>query len=260
MKKITILIPCHNEEKGIGKVIDSIPLKMLKKMGYKTDIIVIDNNSSDKTSQLAAEKGARIILEIKKGKGNAIKAGFDAISYDTNYIVMLDGDNTYKGPEVIRMIEPLESDFADVVIGSRLGGKLRKNSLCLQNRVVNWGYTFLVRHFYRANTTDVLSGYFAWKKKVIDELKPHIQSDGFSIEMEMITKMVRLGHDICSVPITYDQREGETKIQAFKDGVSILYMFFKNLFWFPPKIKTEKQSKGFSLSPLFNFINFKYEK
>lgn len=235
MKKITILIPCHNEEKGIGKVIDGVPVKKLKKLGYKTEIIVIDNNSTDRTSQIARQKRTRVITEKKRGKGNAIRAGFKEIDKDTDYVVVIDGDNTYKAKEIPRLIEPLESNFSDVIIGSRLGGKTRKNSLKFQNRVVNWIYTFLVRQFYWVNITDVLSGYFALKKKVIDKLKPYLESKGFTIEMEMITKIAKLGFTVYSVPITYDQREGESKINAIKDGLGILYMFFKNLFWKPEK-------------------------
>ncbi len=243
-KKLTVLIPCHNEEDGIGKVIDNLPKSKLKQLGYLIEIIVINNNSTDGTEAIAREKGAYVINETKKGKGNALRTGFSYLSQDTDFIVMLDGDNTYKGSEIIRMIEPLESDFADVVIGSRLGGKLKENSLFLKNRIANWGYTFLVRHFYNANTTDVLSGYFAWKKNVIDELKPYLESDGFSIEMEMITKMVRLGYEICSVPITYDKREGETKVEAIRDGLIILNMFFKNIFWKPHRLQTDYSKKS----------------
>jgi hypothetical protein len=94
-------------------------------------------------------------------------------------------------------------------------------------------YTFLVRHFYRANITDTLSGYYAWKKPVIDKLLPHLHSQGFSIEMEMIGKMVKLGCYITSVPITYDDREGKTKVRQIQDGWIIFSVFLKNLFWKP---------------------------
>lgn len=242
LKKITILIPCYNEQHGIGKVIDSIPINTLLYHGYAAEIIVIDNNSTDRTAEIAKKKGARVINELKKGKGNAMRKGFASLSTDTRYVVMLDGDNTYKGREILRLIEPLESNFSDVVIGSRLGGKLLKNSLKSQNRMVNWTYTFLIRHFYHANTTDVLSGYFAWKKEVIDALLNHLESDGFAIEVEMITKMMRLNFYICAVPITYDQRVGETKIEAIKDGFIILHMIMKNLFW-TGKIKKISRKK-----------------
>jgi len=233
MRKLTILIPCHNEERGISKVIHSVPLRLLKKLDIITEIIVIDNNSTDRTVQNAQAANAIVVHETKKGKGNAILTGFNSVQSGTHFVVMLDGDNTYKSKEIVRMIEPLMHNFCDVVVGSRLGGKIKKNSLKFQNRVANWVYTFIVRQFYKANVTDVLSGYFAWKKEVLDVLTPHLESEGFEIEMEMITKMKRLGFEMFSVPITYDEREGETKIDSIRDGIKILSMFTKNLYWSP---------------------------
>ena len=97
--------------------------------------------------------------------------------------------------------------------------------------MVNWGFAFLVRQFYQVNVTDVLSGYFAWKKDAIDLISVHLASEGFYLEMELITKTAKLGFETYSVPITYDIRKGETKISPVKDGLSILLMFAKNLFW-----------------------------
>ena len=235
--KISILIPCYNEEKGIAKVIDGIPLDTLNRLGYETEIIVINNNSTDKTAFIAKEKSVRVVNEKKKGKGFAIKTGFDSISEDSEYVVMLDGDNSYSSSEIPRIIEPLVSNFCDVVVGSRLGGKINKGSLKFPNRVANWGYTFLVRQLYRANTTDVLSGYFGWKREVIDKIKPHIKANGFAVEMEMIIRIVKLGYEIYSVPVTYDPREGESKLNPLKDGTQIMLVFVKNIFWSPKKDK-----------------------
>jgi len=240
MRKLTILIPCHNEERGISKVIHTVPLRLLKKLDILTEIIVIDNNSTDRTVENALAANAIVVRETKKGKGNAILKGFNSVKSGTHFVVMLDGDNTYKSKEIVRMIEPLMHNFCDVVVGSRLGGKIKKNSLKFQNRVVNWIYTFIVRQFYKANVTDVLSGYFAWKKEVLDELTPHLESSGFEIEMEMITKMKRLGFEMFSVPITYDEREGVTKIDSIRDGIKILTMFAKNLNWTP---KAKRQTR-----------------
>lgn len=232
-KKITVLIPCYNEERGIEKVINDIPIKKLGNLGYATEVIVIDNNSSDQTARIAKEKGAKIVKERKQGKGSALKTGFDAISKDADYVVMLDGDNTYKSKEIPRLIEPLESNFCDVIIGSRLEGKINGNSMSFSHRLANWVFTFIVRRFYLVNTTDTCTGYFAWKKKVTDNLAPHIKSDGFAIEAEMITKMARLGYKIYSVPITYDPREGNSKLSPSLDGIKIAWMLFKNLSWSP---------------------------
>jgi glycosyltransferase involved in cell wall biosynthesis len=233
MKKITILIPCFNEEKGLGKVLDDVPKDKLAAMGYQVDTVVIDNNSKDKTVKIAKEKGATVISEIKQGKGYAMLTGFKNVSPDTDYVVMLDGDNTYKPREIPRMIEPLESGFCDVIIGSRLEGKMNGPALSVSHRLANWFFTFLVRRLYLANTTDICTGYFAWRKNIIDELVPFIESNGFAIEAEMITKMAKLGHKIYSVPITYDPREGYSKLSPIADGARIVWMVLKNFTWQP---------------------------
>lgn len=233
MKKISIIIPCYNEEKGLGKVIDNVPKTQLRRLGYRTEIIVIDNNSSDRTINVAKDRGVRIVSEEKQGKGHALITGFKSVSSDTDYIVMIDGDNTYKSKEIPRMIEPLENDFCDVIIGSRLEGKLDGFSLSLSHRLANWFFTFFVRRFYLTNTTDTCTGFFAWKKEVVDELVPQIRSSGFAIEAEMITKMAKLGYKIYSVPITYDAREGYSKLSPIIDGIKITWMLCRNLAWKP---------------------------
>lgn len=234
-KKLVVLIPCHNEAAGIGDVIRKFPHAKLQHNHYDTQIIVIDNNSTDGTADVARAHGALVIHESKKGKGNAMRAGFSAIPRDTDYVVMLDGDDTYDSREVIRMIEPLESEFCDVVIGSRLGGKMHVGAMRAFNRAGNWFFTHIVRAYYRVNVTDVLTGYFAWNKKAIDELLPHLVSEGFAIEMEMITKMARLGHQIYSVPISYTPRSGETNLRPVYDGRRILKMYLDNLRWRPAR-------------------------
>ncbi len=232
-QKIAVIIPCHNEEAGIGNVLRDMPTLHLQKLGYELEIIVIDNNSLDATASVSEAHGARVLFEGKKGKGNALRTGFRAVSPDAAYVVMLDGDNTYKPQEIPRLIEPLANGFCDVIVGSRLGGKTMKDAFLLKNRIANWFFTFLVRQFYKANVTDVLSGFFAWRKEVVDELVHHLESEGFAIEMEMITKMKRLGHEMYSVPITYDTRAGETKLSAWKDGVRILFALVRYFFWRP---------------------------
>jgi dolichol-phosphate mannosyltransferase len=243
-KKITVLIPCFNEEGGIGDVIKSFPREKIEMQGYALEIIIIDNNSTDATAAIARSLGATMIHEPKKGKGNAMRRGFAAITPETDYVVMLDGDNTYRPEELLRLVEPLDSGFADVVIGSRLGGRIHKGSMSAFNRFGNWMYSHLVRHFYQVNMTDVLTGYFAWKREALERLRPHIQSEGFAIEMEMVTKMARLDEYITCVPISYDPRAGETKINPIYDGTRILWMFVKNLKWMPPQqeIRHEAQT------------------
>lgn len=242
-KKITVLIPCYNEAGGIGNVINNFPLEKIRKHGYKLEVVVIDNNSKDRTAEIAKAAGAKVIHEPNKGKGNAMRRGFWSIDKDTDYVVMLDGDNTYRPDEVLRLIEPLDSGFASVVIGSRLGGKIFDGSMSAFNRFGNWMYSHLVRHFYRVNMTDVLTGYFAWKREALERLRPHITSEGFAIEMEMVTKMARLGEEITCVPISYHPRAGETNLRPIYDGTRILAMFLRNLKWRPENEKEKQKAQ-----------------
>jgi len=233
VKKITVVIPCYNEENGIAAVIRSLPRSVFRRHGYKLEVLVVDNNSTDNTAKVARAAGAKVIHESQQGKGNAIRTAFYNVSDDTDYVVMCDGDDTYKAHEMLRLIEPLDSGFCDVVIGSRLGGKIAKGSMKGFNRLGNWLFSFMVRMVYGVNVTDTLTGYFAWKREVIQQLRQHLQSSGFSIEMEMITRMARMGYDIYSVPITYEPRLGESSLRPVHDGVRILREFARQLRWRP---------------------------
>jgi glycosyltransferase involved in cell wall biosynthesis len=235
IKKVVVVIPCYNEAKGIAQVIKKFPHDRLTRNHFDIQIYVVDNNSTDNTAEVARKAGATVIRETKKGKGNAMRKGFRSIPADTDYVVMLDGDDTYAPQEVLRLIEPLEAGFCDVVIGSRMGGKIHGDSMPLFNLAGNWIFTHLARYVYRANVTDVLTGYFAWRKPVIDQLHPHLVSDGFAIEMEMITKMARMDFQITSVPISYLQRAGDSNLHPIQDGWRILKMFVRNLSWRAPK-------------------------
>lgn len=233
------MIPCYDEEKGIPKVMNDIPYEKMKKLGYKMEVLVIDNNSKDDTSKVAKKLGAKVIFEGKQGKGNAIKTGFKSISKDTDYVIMVDGDDTYKPYEMHRLIELLENGFCDVVIGSRLEGKIVGKSMSFSHRLANWFFTFLTRNLYGANVTDTCTGYFAWTRKAVEKLNGYIKSGGFAIEAEMITKIARLGLKIYSVPITYEARAGESKLSPVMDGLRITWMLIKNMYWKPSK-KTVK--------------------
>lgn len=237
MKKIVVLIPCYNEASGIAKVINAFPRNEITRRGYDLQIIVIDNNSSDNTAKIARTSGATVLLEPFQGKGHAIRTGFANIPQDADFVVMLDGDDTYKPQEILRLIEPIDSGFCDVIIGSRIGGKMKKGSMSWIGLLGNWAFSFLVRIRYKVNVTDCLTGYFAWSKYAIDDLRSHLTSTGFSIEMEMVTKMARLGHQIYSVPVTYDPRSGSSSIHYLKDGAKILSIYLRSLFWQPRKVR-----------------------
>lgn len=241
-KKVAVVIPCYNEANGIAQVIARLPTGTMRQHGLELTIYVVDNNSTDATAQVAKKAGATVLYEAQKGKGNALRTGFRGIPDDTDYVVMLDGDNTYNPQEILRMLEPLRSNFCDVVVGSRLGGRIKTTAMKPLNLFGNKLFTFATRVLYGATVSDVLTGYFAWKKPVLDALEPHIKSPGFAVEMEMITKMARLGYQLASVPISYDPRAGESNLRPIKDGVRILGMLLGNLAWRPPAIHAKNRA------------------
>jgi dolichol-phosphate mannosyltransferase len=259
MKKITILIPCYNEGAAIGNVIRKFPRQQLTARGYELDVLVIDNKSTDNTAEVAAAAGARVIYEPKPGKGNAIRAGFYNISDETSYVAMLDGDDTYRPEELLRLIEPIDSGFAKVIIGSRMHGRIQSGSMKRFNHLGNRVYSRLVRSAYKITVTDVLTGYYAWSAEVIQALRPHLKAQDFTIEMEMMTKMARLGYQIYCVPISYDARMGSSNLKPLRDGSRILKTYISNLHWQPareprshslfhtaPHIKSFRLNRGFN--------------
>lgn len=233
MNKITVLIPCYNEAEAIADVIRKVPAAELKAHGYDLEILVIDNNSTDNTAEVARAAGARVVHEGKQGKGNAIRTGFYSISDDTDFVVMLDGDDTYRAEEILRLVEPIRSGFAQVILGSRIMGHISVGSMHRLNRLGNIIYSWLVRIVYRVPITDVLTGYYAWSIEAVKELRPHLQATDFAIEMEMTTRMARLNHRIYSVPISYDARQGDSSLHPLRDGLRIMRMFLRNLTWNP---------------------------
>ncbi|NTV44199.1 MAG: glycosyltransferase [Candidatus Yonathbacteria bacterium] len=232
---IAVIVPCYNEEDGIMNVIRALPVESAARRGCSLDIIVVDNNSTDQTAAVARAAGATVLEEKRQGKGYAVRSAFDYISRHTeyDYAVMLDGDGSYDLSEMFRLVDPLMEGFGSVIIGSRIQGRIHKGSITRFNLLGNWVFSHLVRYAFHIKVTDTLTGYFAWKRESIERLGPHLLSKGFAIEMEMITKMARLGEEMYSVPISYHKREGETKLRPIRDGFRILSMFFKNLFWEP---------------------------
>lgn len=261
-KRIAVVIPCYNEAAGIAQVIKKIPQQKKHDAEFELKTFVVDNNSTDNTAEIARKAGAEVIFEPKKGKGHALRAGFRAVCDGYDYIVMLDGDDTYSPEEVMRMVEPLHNGFSDVVIGSRLGGQIQGAAMTTFNRLGNWLFTNGVRTVYRANVTDVLTGYFAWKKDALQALHPYLKSEGFAIEMEMVTKMARLGIRMTSVPVSYHPRAGESNLHPVRDGWRIMRMFIKNLGWRPSKqrLATSPKKIVFATDSIYPYFKGGKEK
>ena len=105
-QKVAVVIPCYNEAASIGQVISKFPYQAIKDSGLELVVYVVDNNSTDNTSEVAKKAGAIVIHEPRKGKGNALRTGFRSIADDVDFVAMLDGDDTYSPEEILRVIEP----------------------------------------------------------------------------------------------------------------------------------------------------------
>lgn len=198
---IEIVIPTLNEEKAIGLVLDEI-----KRVGIDLrQVLIVDGNSSDRTRDIALEKGARVIIQEGRGKADAIKT---AIKHVTKpYMLVMDGDYTYPATEIPKFVEKVREHY-DEVIGARLYG--RKN-IPLLNRIGNWIITKIFNLFFGTKLRDVLSGMYLVKVDLIREIP--IESKGFSIEVDIAAKIASITGKITEVPINYRERIGEKKLK-----------------------------------------------
>lgn len=214
MNDITFVIPAHNEEKSIGQL-----LKTLTSIYPNSKIIVIDNNSSDKTAEIATKLGAEVIFEKKQGKAHAMRTGFR--HSNSKFVVMLDADNTYDPNDAEKLLEPLTKGKVDLVLGSRLKGKKEKGAISKTNTVGNHILSFIASLLYHP-VSDVCTGYWAFSREVVNYLLGlGLESSGFEMEVEMFAKISKGGFKIKEVPITYRSRVDEPKLSSFKDGWKI---------------------------------------
>lgn len=219
--KIVILLPCYNEEITIGKTI-----KDFRKYVPDAEILVYDNNSTDKTASIAVSEGAIVIRSPMQGKGNVIQQMFREVKADV-YLVA-DGDYTYPARYATKLINGILSGY-DMVVGDRLSGNYYSTNDRIGHGVGNWLVSTLIRTIYHGKITDVMSGYRALSKHFVSTIHP--TSQGFEIETELSILAIRNHMKIGSVPIHCRNRpEGsESKLSTFKDGAKVLWTIVSQL-------------------------------
>jgi len=216
--EVCVLIPTYNEAETIGTVIDRF-----RETGYE-NVLVIDGGSTDGTPELARDAGARVVEQTGRGKGQAVREGVDAITEP--YVLLIDGDATYRPEEADRLLEPLFSGEAEHVIGNRFAD-MRPGAMTRLNRVGNRLINRVFRFIHGRDLQDILSGYRAFTRDSFQRLSP--SADGFGIETEMAVECVRRGVRTAVVPITYEPRpEGsETNLRPFRDGANIVLRLYQ---------------------------------
>jgi dolichol-phosphate mannosyltransferase len=224
-KEVCILLPALNEEESIGRVIDEIPRAEMERKGYSTRVIVVDNGSKDKTAEIARGKGAEVVVQPVRGKGMALRAGFKSLSGD--FVFILDSDYTYPATHIPEMLEKLEQGY-DVIMGSRLRGRMRKGAMSKVNLVGNHLLALMTNILYGTRISDPCTGYWGMRREVVERLK--LNALGFEVEADMLTEIARDGCKITEIPVTYRRRSTPPKLNSLRDGFKIGAMLLKKRF------------------------------
>lgn len=210
---ISVVLPCLNEEKTVGICVKKAK-EVLKKAKISGEVIVCDNGSSDNSVKLAKKAGAVVIPESRKGYGSAYLAGFRAAKGE--WLVMGDSDGTYDFSDVSKLIKPLGKGF-DLVIGSRLKGRIKKGAMPWLNRYLGTPFlNFFLRLFYQIKISDSQSGMRAFTRQAFDKLR--LKTLGMEFASEMLVRASREGLKITEVPIDYSLRQAPTKLSRFRDA------------------------------------------
>jgi glycosyltransferase (TIGR04182 family) len=218
---VTVLVPTYNEAGTIGDVLGGLQTE-----GFE-DILVVDGNSTDGTRDLAREAGARVEVQSGpgrgSGKGQAVREGIDAI--ESEYILMLDGDGTYRPSDAPRLLGELVGERAEHVIGNRFAD-MATGAMSRLNRFGNGVIDRLFALTHDSPRMDILSGFRAFTRESVDRMT--LTADGFGIETEMSAECARLGIEMTEVPIHYGPRPdgSATSLRPFRDGGRILLTMY----------------------------------
>ncbi len=216
LKQIAVMLPCYNEGLSIRKVVEDFRREL-----PEATIYVYDNRSTDNTAEEAHAAGAVVRSEPWPGKGNVVRRMFSDI--DADIYLMADGDGTYDSSMARRMIDRLESERLDMVVGTRrdVYENAHRAGHGLGNRLFNGMY----RSLFGSLFTDIFSGYRVFSRRFVKSF-PAI-SRGFEIETEMSVHACQLRMPIAEIPTEYGARQegSESKLRTFRDAFRILFTF-----------------------------------
>jgi glycosyltransferase involved in cell wall biosynthesis len=215
---LSVIIPVFNEEQTVGNIIRRVKAVM-EKLGFKYEVIVVDDCSRDQSREISKKAGIRVYqLKEHMGKGYALRAGL--AEAEGKIVVTIDSDGSHRPEELPMLLAPVLKDQADLVIGSRYlvqkpvaARKLNAFGVRLFN--------FLIRLFTKTAVSDSQSGYRVMKSTVLKGMS--LKSDEYEIESEMLVKTARRGFRVMELPITFEQRTyGRSRLDPLVDGFKIL--------------------------------------
>jgi glycosyltransferase involved in cell wall biosynthesis len=206
--RVSVIIPTHNEAQAIGRVLADLP------PGITSEVIVVDSNSSDGTPEIAAEMGARVVKEPRRGYGRACLTGL-ANANNPDVVVFLDGDYSDRPSELPILLAPIIEGRADITVGSRLGVSRNSGVLPWHQSFGNHLAAALIRLLYDVKITD-LGPFRAGRANVLRALGLEEATYGWAVEM--ILKGALAGFRIVEVPVSYHPRIGKSKISGTLKG------------------------------------------
>jgi glycosyltransferase involved in cell wall biosynthesis len=206
--RVSVIIPTYNEAQAIRRVLADLPSHMV------TEVIVVDSNSSDRTSEIAAGMGARVVQEARRGYGRACLTGLAAAN-SPDVVVFLDGDYSDRPAELPILVAPITDGRADITLGSRLFGKNNFGGLPWHQSIGNRISASLIRLLYGVEITD-LGPFRASRADVIRALALEETTYGWAVEM--ILKGALAGFRVVEVPVSYYPRIGKSKISGTLKG------------------------------------------
>ncbi len=220
MDKIAVLIPCYNEEKTVAKVIRDAKAALPEAVVY-----VYDNNSTDRTAQIAEAEGAVVRPEYMQGKGNVIRRMFREI--DARCYIMVDGDDTYPMEFAPQMVEKVLCHNADMVVGDRLSSTYFEENKRPFHNMGNSLVRAGINHLFGCEVKDIMTGFRAFSYGFVKTFP--ILSKGFEIETEMTIHAVYNHMQIDNVIVEYrDRPEGSvSKLHTYSDGFKVLGTIFR---------------------------------
>lgn len=216
--KITVIIPCLNEEQGIERVLRRMP-------GFVDQVIVVDNGSTDRTSEVARSLGAEVIREDVRGYGRAYKTGFSKATGDV--IVTLDGDHSYPPDAISYLIEAFLHLEVDFLNASRFPVRDRR-AMSFKHKFGNFVLSLATSLLFFRWMRDSQSGMWVFRRAILSRMK--LTSDGMAFSEEIKVEALLSGARFEEIPVQYSSRLGEIKLNPWRDGFYNLWFLLKKRF------------------------------